>query len=115
MWQNSLLRDLDDAATKVSTPCGDGEMVWRRWGDRDAPVVVLIHGGAGAWSHWVRNIEPLTEHFQVISPDLPGLGESSSPPTPYSPESIADIAAQGLEGVVNGGAFSIVGFSFGGI
>ena len=38
-----------------------GRMVWHRWGEelgqaaRDQPPVVLLHGGSGSWTHWVRN------------------------------------------------------------
>lgn len=94
MNPNEIVGRWDDMAEKVTTPCGDGDMVWRVWGT--GPAVLLVHGGAGAWTHWIRNLEPLTAHYRVIAPDLPGLGESASPPEPYSPESIATIVADGL-------------------
>ena len=99
---------------RVETPCGDGNMVWRIWGE-GAPLV-FIHGGAGAWSHWIRNIPEFEMDRMVIAPDLPGLGSSASPPKPYTPESIAQIAANGLHQVLPPGVpFDMAGFSFGGM
>lgn len=40
-----------------------------------------------------------TEHFRCISVDLPGTGESSKPPGPYSTESQADQLAAFLEAI----------------
>lgn len=95
-------------------------MVWRLWGR--GPPVILLHGGAGAWSHWVRNLQALSAQHTVIAPDLPGLGDSASPPFPYSPESIADIVAEGIERHIDTFArcsisrqFCMCGFSFGGM
>ena len=45
--------------------------------------LVLIHGGgpgAGGWSNYSRNLEPLSKHFRVICPDLPGFGRSDMKP-----------------------------------
>ncbi|GAB3163290.1 alpha/beta fold hydrolase [Amycolatopsis stemonae] len=46
----------------------------------DGPAVLLLHGGgpgASGVSNYVRNIEPLAEHYRVIVPDLPGYGRST--------------------------------------
>ena len=69
-------------AQRVETPCGEGAMVWHAWGDPAAAPVVLLHGGAGSWTHWVRNITPLVAAGRrVWVPDLPGFGDSAPPPT----------------------------------
>ncbi|HEX4114045.1 MAG TPA: hypothetical protein VH020_16050, partial [Stellaceae bacterium] len=47
---------LDRVARHRETPCGDGTMVWREWGE--GVPVVLLHGGYGSWQHWLRNIAP---------------------------------------------------------
>jgi len=100
-----------DAVT-IGTPCGDGDMVWRCWGD--GPAVVLLHGGYGSWTHWLRNIGPLKERYRVIAADLPGLGQSAMPPVPYTPQSIAEIVDRGLDTVLAARErFHLVGFSFG--
>ena len=88
----AIVNDLDAKAERLLTPCGDGHMVWRRWGSGPR-CVVLFHGGHGAWSHWIRNIPALAERYTVIAADAPGCGDSSSPPEPYDGDSLADIMA----------------------
>ena len=45
--------------------------------------LVLIHGELGdARQHWKHVFEPLTQHFQVLAPDLPGFGVSAALPMP---------------------------------
>ena len=78
----AFLRDLESRCTRFSTPCGDGEMVWRRWGA--GRPLVLLHGGAGSWKHWVKNIDVLAAGREVWAADLPGMGESADPPFPTS-------------------------------
>ena len=55
-------------------------MVWRTWGD--GPALVLLHGGSGSWTHWVRNIAHFERDYRVIAGDLPGLGDSPDPRAP---------------------------------
>src|SRR5439155_25324434 len=76
----ALVEKIAAEAQRFETPCGEGSMVWRSWGS--GPPLVLLHGGYGSWSHWIRNVLPLSRHFRVIAPDLPGLGESATPPAP---------------------------------
>jgi 2-hydroxy-6-oxonona-2,4-dienedioate hydrolase len=105
---------LDAMATKTTTPCGDGAMVWREFGA--GPTLVLLHGGFGSWLHWFRCIEPLAAHYRLLVPDLPGLGESADAPEPYDGYSIAAIVADGLRMLVPPGElFDMAGFSFGGV
>jgi len=50
------------------------------WGERDAPPLVLLHGGACAAAEW-REIAPaLAEDHYVVAPDLRGCGESDWDP-----------------------------------
>ena len=101
-------------AERIETPCGDGAMVWRVWGH--GPPLVLLHGGYGSWTHWLRNVLPLARGFTVIAPDLPGLGESATPPEPHTAEGLAAIVVGGLEIVLpKNAAPHIAGFSFGGV
>jgi 2-hydroxy-6-oxonona-2,4-dienedioate hydrolase len=101
-------------ASRIETPCGDGAMVWRCWGE--GPPLVLLHGGYGSWTHWVRNVLPLSRQFTIIAPDLPGLGESATPPEPWTAAGLAAIIAEGLDIVVPRGArVHLAGFSFGGV
>src|SRR5437870_10951186 len=101
-------------ARRIETPCGDGHMIWRLWGE--GRPLVLLHGGYGSWSHWIRNVLPLSRAFTVAAPDLPGLGESATPPEPHTAESLARIIVEGLEIVFPKHAgLHIAGFSFGAV
>jgi 2-hydroxy-6-oxonona-2,4-dienedioate hydrolase len=101
-------------AQRVETPCGDGTLVWRVWGS--GPPLVLLHGGYGSWTHWIRNVRPLSQRFQVIAPDLPGLGDSATPPEPWTAEDLAAIITGGLDDIVPPSAeLRLAGFSFGGV
>jgi len=101
-------------AARVETRCGDGAMVWRIWGS--GPPLVLLHGGYGSWTHWIRNVLPLARGFTVVAPDLPGLGESATPPEPHAAEGLARILVEGLEIVLpRRERLHLAGFSFGGV
>ncbi|HTV45975.1 MAG TPA: alpha/beta fold hydrolase [Stellaceae bacterium] len=109
-----LVAGIAAEATRIETPCGDGHMVWHRWGG--GPALVLLHGGYGSWMHWIRNVLPLARDYSVIAPDLPGLGCSATPPEPHTAESLAQIIAAGLAMILPGGErFHLAGFSFGGV
>lgn len=108
----ALLARIDAAARRVETPCGDGSMVWRVWGE--GPPLVLFHGGSGSWRHWVRNIEALAAQRTLICPDLPGLGESAMPAPALDPAPIAAEVRAGLAQVLGEGVrYDLAGFSFG--
>lgn len=109
-------------AERVETPIGsgaDGALVWRQWGA--GRPLVLLHGGYGSWTHWIRNIPVLARRFRVIAPDLPGLGDSATPPEPWTAEGLAAIVVSGLETVLAGDRRAaalpphLAGFSFGGV
>jgi len=110
----AVLAALEARALTIRTPCGDGSMVWRVWGEGEP--VVLLHGGFGSWNHWVRNIDALAAHYRVIVADMPGQGGSDDPPHPYDADSLADIVAEGVRRVTHDGErVRLVGFSFGAI
>ena len=110
----AVVRGVAAEARRVETPCGDGHMVWHVWGD--GPPLALLHGGYGSWTHWVRNVLPLSQTFTVAAPDLPGLGESATPPEPHTAEGLANIVVEGLELVFpEFTGLHIAGFSFGGV
>ena len=108
----TVLQRLDAESRRSESPCGDGSMVWRSWGD--GPALVLLHGGAGSWQHWVRTVPAFSPTHRVLAPDLPGLGESADPPAPADMTTIAAIVAAGIDGLLGPQArYDIVGFSFG--
>jgi pimeloyl-ACP methyl ester carboxylesterase len=103
---------VEGKSERIETPCGDGRMVFRRWGA--GPPVLLLHGGHGSWSHFVRNVLPLAKRFTVIAADMPGYADSADLPRPHSPEGMAAIIASGVTRILGETRFSILGFSFGG-
>jgi 2-hydroxy-6-oxonona-2,4-dienedioate hydrolase len=109
----AIVAALEESAQKFKTPCGNGTMVWRVWGSGEP--LVLLHGGSGSWTHWIRNIPVLSRAYQLWVPDLPGLGQSAMPPEPLIPASVADVVVAGLERLIPGEAkLRLAGFSFGG-
>jgi 2-hydroxy-6-oxonona-2,4-dienedioate hydrolase len=102
------------AGRRIETPCGDGVMVWRIWGEGEP--LVLFHGGFGSWTHWLRNIPGLSRRYRLIVANLPGLGESDEAPRPHTPGGLAAIAADGIARILAPGErFHLAGFSFGGL
>ena len=92
--------------------------MWRSWGEDDEsrPAVILLHGGFGAWNHWVRNIPALERRYRIYAPDLPGCGDSADPPKPCDAASLAEILSAGIDQIVpDDRAFDLVSFSFGGV
>ncbi|MBC7726873.1 MAG: alpha/beta fold hydrolase, partial [Microbacteriaceae bacterium] len=106
-------------ATPLETPCGDGRTVWHRWGPQSPgalPTVVLLHGGSGSWTHWVRNIQTLVATGrQVLVPDLPGFGDAAPPPPGSHADAVAPVLAEGLQILLQGRPCNLVGLSFGGM
>jgi 2-hydroxy-6-oxonona-2,4-dienedioate hydrolase len=106
-----LLAELDRRAERFETPCGDGTMVWRRWGV--GSPLILFHGGSGSWSHWSRNIDALAQRHQLWVPDLPAFGDSAVPPEPITVQSYAAIVAAGIIALIPEGKIAVAGFSLG--
>ena len=99
-------------AEVVHTPCGDGNLVWRRWG-KGRPLV-LVHGGSGSWTHWIKTIPALKEKYEVWAVDLPGLGDSHFPPHPHTPAGCGVPLALGIKALTAKAARpQVVAFSFG--
>jgi pimeloyl-ACP methyl ester carboxylesterase len=78
------------------------------------PPLVLLHGGFGSWTHWVRNILPLRQKRTIWTLDLPGLGESDDVPAPASTEHFAQLVLSGVSTLLGArSTFELAGFSFG--
>jgi pimeloyl-ACP methyl ester carboxylesterase len=55
------------------------EVFYRKAGNPDKPVILLLHGFPSA-SHMFRELMPVLEKdYYVIAPDYPGFGNTSSP------------------------------------
>jgi 2-hydroxy-6-oxonona-2,4-dienedioate hydrolase len=101
-------------STRHATPCGDGELVWHAWGQGEP--LVLLHGGSGSWTHWLRNVEALAAAGRrVLVPDLPGFGDSARPPGNQDADGVVPALADSLRQLAGDGPFDLVGFSFGGL
>jgi pimeloyl-ACP methyl ester carboxylesterase len=75
--------DLERAAMHVkyrTQIVGHSEIFYREAGPANAPVILLLHGFPTS-SHMFRDLIPeLSHRYRVIAPDLPGFGQTRSPP-----------------------------------
>ena len=117
--QPAEVQQLLASATRLETPCGDGTMVWHHWQPErptGKPPVVLLHGGSGSWTHWLRNIAALVGAGRsVYAADLPGFGDSALPPVGNDADALPAPVEQGLRVLLAGTACDVVAFSFGGM
>lgn len=102
---------LERTTQRRETPCGDGTMVWRIWGE--GPPVILLHGAFGSWLHWASVIGPLSAGYRVFAADIPGYGDSALPPEPYGNDSVAAIIADGFKSLADDQPCAVIGFSMG--
>ena len=107
-------------AARLHTICEGSRTVWHAWGQPSQPAVVLLHGGSGSWTHWVRNIAPLqAAGWRVLMPDLPGFGDSDLPSACTDVDALPAHLHAGLLQLQAAGACGdqvrLVGFSFGGM
>ena len=102
-------------ARVLHSPGGDGgALVWHVWGE--GPPLLLLHGGSGSWTHWLRNIEPLVAAGRSVwAPDLPGMGDSAKPPGCDDADDSAPWLEQGLQQLLGAPAVDAIGFSYGGL
>lgn len=107
-------------AERFETSYQSAQMVWHAWGDVSAPRLVLLHGGSGSWTHWLRCIGPLRDAgWRVLVPDLPGFGDSDLPQGCTDVDDLPPHLHAGLQQLQAAGqcstAVNVVGFSFGGM
>ncbi len=120
------IQRLLNSATRLETPCSSGEnggaMVWHVWHPESGrpataqPPVVLLHGGSGSWTHWLRNIDALiASGRQVYAADLPGFGDSAAPARGTDADALTEPVERGLQHLLGSAACDLVAFSFGGM
>ncbi len=120
------IQHLLNSATRLETPYSSGEdggaMVWHVWHPESGrpataqPPVVLLHGGSGSWTHWLRNIDALiASGRQVYAADLPGFGDSAAPARGTDADALTEPVERGLQQLLGSAACDLVAFSFGGM
>lgn len=76
--------------------------------------LVLLHGGAGSWTHWALNIEALAARFTVLALDLPGYGASFGPARDIAIDDYLAIIRESVREICgDAGRIHLSGFSFG--
>ena len=106
-----------------------GDAVWHVWGLNKAATqgvqtsaqasspqpLVLLHGGSGSWTHWLRNVEHFAQKRPVWGLDIPGFGDSTLPSGVYDADGLVPYMAEILAQTFKGEAVDVMGFSFGGM
>jgi pimeloyl-ACP methyl ester carboxylesterase len=77
--------------------------------------LVLLHGGSGSWTHWVRNVQALSRDRAVWAIDLPGFGDSELPPDVRDVDLMFPYVEEGMHQLLGNARVDLMGFSFGGM
>lgn len=81
-------------------------------GKRGNPVVIMLHGTAGSWEGFARNIGPLSQHFDCYAIDMVGCGYTDKPDVPYETATYAQHVADFMDAMQLSSAH-IIGCSLG--
>ncbi len=93
-----------------------GRIIWHAWGLDTAPTIVLLHGGSGSWTHWIRNIQPLVaDGYRVLAVDLPGFGDSDAPEQGGDADALVEPLHAAWQLMRRHDHNMVMGFSFGGM
>ena len=76
--------------------------------------LVFVHGYLGGGLQWADQVEFFSEHFRVITPDLPGFGENHAMTTPETIRELAQYVLDELD-KLEVDRFHLVGHSMGGM
>ena len=104
-----------DQALRIELDLAGTQQVWHRFGEAHLAPLVLLHGGSGSWTHWIRNVLALSQARCVYALDLPGMGDSDLPPGANDADDISDTVALGMRALFGEQAVDVMGFSFGGL
>jgi pimeloyl-ACP methyl ester carboxylesterase len=87
--------------------------VWAGPKETSQPPLLLIHGFGASTDHWRKNIEELSQQFQVWAIDLVGFGRSQKPDITYSSDLWRNQVTDFIHQVI-GRPVVVVGNSLGG-
>src|SRR5882724_4368555 len=98
-----------------SADTGDHRVFYREAGQPENPAVLLLHGFPTS-SHMLRELIPLlADRYHVIAPDLPGFGNTVSPPRgqfDYTFDNLARVVGGFVE-AVGLGRYALYVFDYG--
>jgi pimeloyl-ACP methyl ester carboxylesterase len=77
--------------------------------------LVLLHGGSGSWTHWLRNVEHFAQTREVWALDIPGFGDSDLPVGVTDADGLVPYIAEIFTHSFKGKTVDVLGFSFGGM
>ena len=118
---------------RIVQPYAWGDAVWHVWGgsqgveqslegqtmvaasNASKQPLVLLHGGSGSWTHWLRNVEHLAKYRTIWALDIPGFGDSDLPSGVSDADGLVPYLAEILTRTFSGDAVDVMGFSFGGM
>ena len=117
--RDPILLALQTRAERITIEVDGVPQIWHVWNRSHPQPLVLLHGGSGSWTHWVRNIDALAQERTVWVPDMPGFGESEDlPGDPHQPgreQQVVEALSATLEELLpTSASVDMVGFSFGG-
>lgn len=115
MDDRDLIRELDKQAQRIELFPMGSKQIWRVWNKGASHRLLLLHGGSGSWTHWVRNIQELCKEHEIWALDIPGFGESDLPPQAIDANDLAPYVAQGMKEILGVLPVQVMGFSFGGL
>ncbi|MCX7835903.1 MAG: 2-succinyl-6-hydroxy-2,4-cyclohexadiene-1-carboxylate synthase [bacterium] len=84
----------------------------QRYGPKDKPPLVMLHGFAGTGHYWSPHFEKLVPYFHLIVPDLPGHGKSEISDGNYSFEEAANLLLDEILSIESR-PLGLIGYSMG--
>ncbi|MFJ5765651.1 alpha/beta fold hydrolase [Lysinibacillus sp. NPDC093210] len=87
-------------------------LYYDEYGDKNAPLIVFLHGGGVSGWMWEKQIIYFAQHYHCIVPDLPGHGKNSGD-TYFSMKEAAQKIIDLIETISNNRKTTVVGFSLG--
>ena len=128
------IRRVEDLSERIVQTYAWGDAVWHVWHPRAfganpskkaagnhslahdlTKPLMLLHGGSGSWTHWLRNVEYLSQFRTVWALDIPGFGDSSLPSGVTDADGLVPYMADIIQHTFAGEPVDVMGFSFGGM